>query len=158
MNLPTLMLLTAGLLAGQDTKKEDLAKKDLEKLQGNWQLVAVEENGEKLPSNTNEKTIFQVKDDKWSLQGIGGKITLDPTQKPKAIDGTWEVENTNIKELCKAIYDLDGDKLRVAYLRMEKAGGGEADFSKDRPKDFSMKPVDDKTKPHLRVLFFERVK
>jgi|SRR5579864_195600 len=163
MNAPTLFLLAACFVPGQEPTKADLAKKDLEKLQGDWRLVAMEQNGVKEDNFPKESEIlFRVKGAKYSSRSNDqawqemGELKLDPRQKPNAMDATW-VEGDN-KDLAKAIYEIDGDKLRVAYLREERMGGAQAAFCDERPKDFKMKPVEDKKEPHLRVLFFERVK
>ncbi|HEV3146364.1 MAG TPA: TIGR03067 domain-containing protein [Gemmataceae bacterium] len=162
MNPSTFLLLVASLFPSQEPSKDDLAKKDLEKLQGDWKLVAVEQNGVKIEGNASAPdTLFRVEKTKYSTNTYQpwqeiGELKLDPTQKPKAMDATWN-EGQN-KEVAKAVYDLDGDKLRVAYLRVERMGGAQALFADERPKDFKTKPVEDKTEPHLRVLYFERVK
>ena len=161
MNPTTFLLLAVGLFPGQEPTKDELAKKDMEKLQGEWRLVAIEQNGVREDAASSD-ILFRVKDAKYSSRTKDqdwqplGELKLDPTQKPKAMDASWaEGEN---KELAKAIYEIDGDKLRIAYLREERMGGAQAVFSDERPKDFKMKPVEDKKEPHLRVLYLERVK
>jgi uncharacterized protein (TIGR03067 family) len=164
MNPCALLLLAVSLFLGQEPTKDELAKKDLEKLQGDWLLVAMEQNGEKSewkPGN-GDPLYFRVKNAKYySRSGEQnwmemGELKLDPTQKPKTMDVTWKEGEQ--KELAKAIYEIDGDKLRVAYLREERMGGAQSVFADERPKDFKTKPVEDKKEPHLRVLYFERVK
>jgi uncharacterized protein (TIGR03067 family) len=161
MNPTTLLLLAVSFFPGQEPTKDELAKKDLEKLQGDWRLVAMEQNGLKEDAAGSE-LLFRVKGAKYSSRSGDqdwqqmGELKLDATQKPKAMDATWDQPNE--KELAKAIYEIDGDKLRVAYLREERMGGAQSVFADERPKDFKMKPVEDKKEPHLRVLFFERVK
>jgi len=163
MNPCTWILLAASFCPTQEPSKEELIKKDVSKLQGDWRLVALEQNGVKTDSfPAGSELLFRVKDAKYSSRSDNGpwqhmgELKLDPTQKPKAMDVTFgEGER---KELAKAIYEIDGDKLRLAYLREERMGGAEAVFSDERPKDFKMKPVEDKKEPHLRVLYLERVK
>jgi uncharacterized protein (TIGR03067 family) len=164
MNASTLLLLAASFFPSQEPTKDDLAKKDLEKLQGEWRLVAMEQNGlkeDQIPEGS-EASLFRVKGAKYSIRSNKhswqdiGELKLDPTQKPKAMDATW-LEGDQ-KELAKAIYEIDGDKLRVAYLREERMGGAQSVFTDERPKEFKMKPVEDKKEPHLRVLYLERVK
>ena len=163
MNLSTLILLAASICPAQEPSKDELIKKDLAKIQGDWRLTAMEQNGAKSEENpTGPGTLFRVSGTKYSTRSGTeswqelGELKLDPTQKPKAMDATFgEGER---KELAKASYEIEGDKLRVAYLREERMGGADAVFSDERPKDFKMKPVEDKKEPHLRVLYFERVK
>ena len=163
MNPTTLLLLAVSLFPGQEPTKDELAKKDMEKLQGEWRLVAIEQNGVKedqFPAGSEIR--FRVKGAKYSSK-LGedpwhdiGELKLDPTQKPKAMDATW-LEGDQ-KEIAKAIYEIDGVKVRIAYLREERMGGAQSVFSDERPKDFKMKPVEDKKEPHLRVLYLERAK
>jgi RNA polymerase sigma factor (sigma-70 family) len=95
---------------------EDAAKADLEKLQGTWRLVAVEEAGKPLPpANFGRNT-------HWDFSGITGKftsgmrvmsgtVTLDPTKDPKWIDLTLGKDF-----VLQGIYELKGDTLRVFLL------------------------------------------
>jgi uncharacterized protein (TIGR03067 family) len=144
-------------------KPADDAKQDLQALQGTWRLAAGEENGEegKVGKDDPAQFYFRLKGTVLSIgDGKGeyeeaGTVRLDPAKKPKAMDVAWK-EKGKEAEKAKAIYELDKDKLKVAYLRLEK-DNGDAIFSEERPTGFKQKPVDSKRKPHLRVLFLERV-
>jgi uncharacterized protein (TIGR03067 family) len=105
------------------------AKGEADRMPGTWKVVSAEDSGRKTPEEL-------IKDLKWTITRdaisykVGSKTTrwaykLDPTKKPKWID-LVEGERTRL-----AIYDLDGDTLRVCF-----AEGS----SKERPTAFESKP------------------
>lgn len=93
-------------------KKADTAKTDLERLQGIWSTVWVEQAGRRSKS----ALVFMVDGKRACLQGsdfeMQGGLYLDPTAKPKAFD--LAMSTTTIE----GIYSLEGDTLRLCY------GGG----------------------------------
>lgn len=124
-----LAVLAIGLLLGADDKK-DAAKKDLDALQGEWTLASGERNGEKIPEDVAKSLKRTVQGNKSTVTRDGetlaqGTVTLDPTQKPKAIDVKLEGADTVIK----GIYELSGDTFKICY-----GGPGE-----ERPKEFTAK-------------------
>jgi uncharacterized protein (TIGR03067 family) len=159
MMLFSLMVLTTTLL-GADAAKEDQAKNELDKLQGEWALLAIDNNGTEnklMPDDVAFKLkgeVLSVKSSKGEY-GKYAKIRLDPTKKPKAMDVTV---TEGQEELAKCIYELDGDNLKVAYLRTENKSSGEGIFADQRPSSFKMKPVDSPQRPHLRILVLKRIK
>src|SRR5579864_2429707 len=118
----TRYLVTAGVaglvLAAAPAPKEDDAKKEVEKLQGKWQCVSVEEQGEtdtgdhlkKLALTFNKDTVALKEGDQVIMKGT---FTLDPSKKPKALDVTvTETENgTNKGKVLLAIYEVDKEGL-----------------------------------------------
>jgi uncharacterized protein (TIGR03067 family) len=129
---PRMMLvLVAGLLVAADAK--DDAKKELEKLQGDWVMVSSERNGEALPDEQVKALRRTIKDDEFTVTRDNetvakGKFTVDPSKSPKTIDVTI-TEGDNTDKTMKGIYEIDGDNYKVCF----------APFSKDRPKEFSSK-------------------
>jgi uncharacterized protein (TIGR03067 family) len=158
MTARILLVALVGLLLAADSPT-DAAKRDLEKLQGEWRLVALEENGEEHLLRDSQ-VYFRLKGDVFSIRSgddefkEAGTLRLDPGKKPPTMDGVWK--EGELKEDFKSIYELERDRLKVAYLRVEIDGSGY--FAKERPSGFKMKPVDFKKMPHLRVLVLERVK
>ena len=72
---------------------DDAAKKDLEKFQGNWQLISAERDGKTTPQEDAKKITLTIQGNKFVLRKDAviiseGKMTLDPTKKPKEIDET----------------------------------------------------------------------
>jgi uncharacterized protein (TIGR03067 family) len=116
MNLHGAVLLTAGalVLAGGEP---DPVKKELANLQGTWQTVSVEIDGEPLRGGFKGDRM-EIKGEGFllvsRLGNVGGVLKVDPTKRPKTIDTETIVgENKGTKAL--GIYVLDGDKLTVCY-------------------------------------------
>ena len=100
---------------------------DQQKLQGKWDIVSFEYNGN--PVEFMKEAVREFKDARYSLMPkmgdvIEGSIKLDADKKPKEID--LEVSGRTLK----GIYDLDGDMLKLSY----SLTGGE------RPTEFVSKP------------------
>jgi uncharacterized protein (TIGR03067 family) len=126
-----LLVLIAGVLVAADAK--DDAKKDLEKLQGNWVMVSGERNGEALPDEQIKALKRTIKDEEFTVMRDSetlakGKFTIDPSKSPKTIDVTI-TEGDNKDKKMLGIYEIDGDNYKVCF----------APFDKDRPKEFSSK-------------------
>jgi RNA polymerase sigma-70 factor (ECF subfamily) len=96
-----------------------------EKLQGNWQVVAVERGGQRQP---NEGMRLTFAGDKMILFAPGIQTpamnyVLDPSQTPKTID-----VNAPAGGVWRGIYELNGDSMQLC-LNQSAAGG-------DRPTAF----------------------
>jgi uncharacterized protein (TIGR03067 family) len=155
MRTRTLGVLGFGLLlaaitpviAAGDTKEEAI-KKDRQMYEGTWQIVSLEVNGEKSKDDDARKiTVINEADGKWTIE-VEGKVVLrgtskiDPTRKPKEIDLT-PTEGDSKGKTALGIYEV-GDKTRKVCI---------AEFSKERPTEFSSKPGSG----HILAVF-ERVK
>jgi uncharacterized protein (TIGR03067 family) len=105
-----LLVLPAALLLAAEAA--DDAKKDLEKLQGEWVMAALEVDGKLVPEEKLQGTILTIKGDKYIVAVKDSKhevtIKLDPSQKPKAIDMSFP-DGTNLPKIGKGIYKIDGD-------------------------------------------------
>jgi RNA polymerase sigma-70 factor (ECF subfamily) len=106
--------------------KEDTIQADKERLQGVWVPVKAIINGK--ASDPNDKMVHSLTlifDDNVAAFWDGkGPYTLAPEKKPKQLD--IEVHRKDRKELVQAIYQFDGDRLVVSWMK----GSGE------RPPDF----------------------
>jgi uncharacterized protein (TIGR03067 family) len=137
MHRRTLLLALAavlGLTLAAGAADDDAVKKEVEKFQGSWSAVSLEQDGQRAPAQalTSVKLIF--KGDEY-IQKMGDRIVergtqkLDPTKKPKWMDVTVAEsaqEDTKGKvQLC--IYELEGDTLRICAA---------AHGSKERPTKF----------------------
>src|SRR5437016_7033833 len=102
--LPVALLTAAG--------PADEAKKDLDKLQGEWVMAALEVDGKPVPEEKLRGTTLTIKGDKYitSVKDTKHEVTikLDPSQKPKAIDMSFP-DGTNAPKVGKGIYKVDGD-------------------------------------------------
>jgi uncharacterized protein (TIGR03067 family) len=108
----------------------DAAKKDQEKLQGEWTLASGQREGQDFPEELVKSLKRTMKDDTFTITRDGealakGKFKLDPTKKPKAIDISLDTSDMSVK----GIYELEGDTFKLCY-----AAPGE-----DRPKEFVSK-------------------
>jgi uncharacterized protein (TIGR03067 family) len=124
-----IVIAAVALCLGADAPKDE-AKKDQEKLQGDWVLASGERDGEKLPEDLVKSLKRSVTGDKATVSRDGealakGTFTLDPSKKPRAIDVKLEGSD----QAVQGIYEIDGDTFRMCYA----APGGE------RPKEFATK-------------------
>jgi uncharacterized protein (TIGR03067 family) len=127
-------LLTAVLVfaAGDDKKS------DVDKLQGTWVAVAIENDGKKVPEERVKNVKMVFKDDTMSITTGGpgrqpppALYKLDEKKKPRTIDitaggrdGSGKTDNA-----LPGIYDLDADTLKIC-LGLP---------GKDRPTELSAK-------------------
>jgi uncharacterized protein (TIGR03067 family) len=102
-------------------------------LDGDWNVVALEVDGQRMPAGMLEAAHIVVEGDRFQSLGMGavyeGTLKLDPSANPKAFDLTFtagpEKGNTAL-----AIYELDGDDWKLC---LTTRGG-------DRPKRFATAP------------------
>jgi uncharacterized protein (TIGR03067 family) len=125
-----LLIAIVGLVIGADNK-EDAAKKDLQRLEGDWVMVSGEQEGEKLPEQMIKESRLTMKGNthtvKFGEETMKGTHKLDPTKKPKTIDA--QHEGSSKDQTMLGIYELKGDEFKVCF----SAPG------KDRPTEFTSK-------------------
>jgi uncharacterized protein (TIGR03067 family) len=101
----------------------DAAKKDLQKLQGEW--VCEYEKGHKLIYVFKDDTL-QMYDEKKNNAGKFA-VVLDPSKKPKNIDLYAILAGMKTSKALPSIYELTGDTLKFR-------------IGSKRPTDFKEKP------------------
>jgi uncharacterized protein (TIGR03067 family) len=111
--------------------QDDLAKKDLDRLQGVWRLTSLVSDGKPIPEK-DVKGVITIKANKWIEVDSGGTtvestIKLDPSKKLKAIDIT-PLSGHDKGLLYLGIYSIEGDTLKI-YV---KNAGGDT----ERPNEF----------------------
>jgi uncharacterized protein (TIGR03067 family) len=105
---------------------DDKAKSDKELLQGTWNALSGERDGEKLNEfqlKNWEQMVF--KDDKFTREGSEkkeGTFAIDPKKEPKEIDLNLTVKGQ--AATWQGIYELKGDTLKLAL----KPGGRPTEF------------------------------
>lgn len=91
-------------------KKADAAKTDLDRLQGIWSVVSIEQGGK---PRKLEKAVFMVDGKRACWQTgdseIQGGLYLEPTAKPKTFDLAMSTRT------IEYIYSLEGDTLRLCH-------------------------------------------
>jgi uncharacterized protein (TIGR03067 family) len=120
MRLPLLLILSVGFLVGAEKPLGHAVKKDLEKLQGKWDLVSAEMNGKDVTNFGKNSFSMMIKDRKLLLEFGGNKLDLefqlDPTKVPKEITFTTSGSGKSFY----GIYAIDGGKLKLSWLQVGK--------------------------------------
>lgn len=108
------------------TGQDEQSRKDHAALQGEWDLVSAESNGESPPPGLLDGAKFVFSGDKLTLLGKEGTFNLDARKDPRQID----FNRGKTRQI--GIYDLRGDSLKLCV--------GPSD---DRPKEFKTMPRTD---------------
>jgi uncharacterized protein (TIGR03067 family) len=89
-------------------------KSDLEQLQGDWALMEMVANGEKLPDEARSNIKLKIKDNQYFLetgdQPSQGSFKLTERGNPRLMDAT-----TQGGDELAAIYEISGDTFKVCY-------------------------------------------
>ena len=114
-----LVLLSA--CAGKGTDAQSV--QDRAALEGEWEIVSAESNGEPPPPGLLAGARFAFSGDKSTLMGKEARVELDATRTPRQIDFIYG------KSRQIGIYELDGDNFKLCV--------GPSD---DRPTEFKTRP------------------
>lgn len=118
------LVLTVGVSAEEQ-------KTNKEKLQGTWQVVRHEAEGEELPKELSQASRWTFTADRYIGKSpereYRGSFTLDPAKKVKEID--LQPDDGDRKPL-QGIYKMDGDELTICFALQGQA----------RPTEFVTKP------------------
>jgi RNA polymerase sigma factor (sigma-70 family) len=96
---------------GANRGQEEAIKEELKRLQGPWKRLDCQ---------------LVIEGDKYSFSGLSGTLRIDPTRKPKWIEGTF---GDGQKPRLYGIYELDGSTLKLSWKL--------TDDPEDRPTDIS---------------------
>jgi uncharacterized protein (TIGR03067 family) len=91
---------------------------DADALDGTWLPSAAELGGKPFPEEVRKTIKLVIQDDKYTVtvgkQVDQGTVKLNPSAKPKELDITG-TDGPNKGKTILAIYERDGDTLRVCY-------------------------------------------
>jgi uncharacterized protein (TIGR03067 family) len=118
----TLSVLLVVFLLGADAK-DDAVKKDLDKMQGTWNIVSLVADGKEAPARELKIISLTIKGDQSTFVNgdkmSKGTYKLDPSKQPKALDIVLTEGSAKGKTLF-AIYDFEGEQLRICYHLKER--------------------------------------
>ena len=111
------MLVSILSLAGALTTLAADDSADIKNIQGSWLPVKAELGGGPMKDEVLKKITLKLESGKYEVSAENvdkGTYMLDTAAKPKTIDiiGT---EGPNVGKKIPAIYELDGDTLRICY-------------------------------------------
>ncbi len=125
--------LMVGLVAAADAPREEAARAELKRLEGQWQLIDAERDGKPIPADDFKTERVAIKGDQLTIT-VRGKfrqrstLTVDPTTRPRGIArAVTEGAFKGKKEV--GIYELKGDTLRLCWVSADR----------ERPKAFTSK-------------------
>jgi uncharacterized protein (TIGR03067 family) len=128
------IILLGVVFLGSPQGGQDVLKKEMARLDGEWSMVSGEADGQAMPADIaktgkriakgGETTILF--GDKVFLKA---KYTIDPTKKPKTIDYMMTEGFTKGKTQL-GIYEIDDDTVKFCFAAPDK----------ERPTEFTSKP------------------
>jgi uncharacterized protein (TIGR03067 family) len=130
MRIAAIALFACALVARADDKDE------LKKLEGTWDVVALEVAGKEVPKGKGAPEKLVVRGGTMAGFGPEIKLTTDATKKPKWLNMTFTRDGMD--RTVNAIYELTGDELKIC-LPMAPAKGSGKFFENKRPADFEIK-------------------
>ena len=124
---PAALVAICALLFSQNTRADDAKA-----MEGTWKVESAEAGGKKIESEDLMTLVVKITGARYEVRikdkVDAGTLALDEKQTPKTMDAT-DTEGDDVGKVVNAIYELNGDTLRVCY----PLDGGE------RPKEFATK-------------------
>ena len=118
------VILMAAATPAQDAKKE------LDKLQGEWTMASLETRGKKAQDEAVKGFKLTIKGNEWNVQRANGKgnmatFKIDPSKNPKTLDLIFKLGEKEM--VSRGIYKLEVDTLTLCRVTEKDTA---------RPKDF----------------------
>lgn len=134
-----MICLATLVLAPAWADENEVVKKDLAQLQGEWSMVSGSADGQPMPEAMLKHMKRVCKGDETTTTSAGqlffkARFTIDPSKKPKTIDYDMLEGFTKGKKQL-GIYEVEGDTFRACF---GKPGA-------ERPTDFTSKAGDGRT-------------
>jgi uncharacterized protein (TIGR03067 family) len=134
MKWTMLGVVALSFLASASEAKDDVAKKDLDKLAGKWVMSSLEIDGKEVPEDKLKGTTLEIKGDKYTVKTKDEThevtLKLDPNKNPKEIDMIFPNGN-ELPKVRKGIYEIGEDTFKICR--------GQADDA-ERPREFGTWP------------------
>jgi uncharacterized protein (TIGR03067 family) len=132
--LPMAALLLGALVVLRGSAQQGDTGQELARFEGNWDLVAIEADGTKVPDEVVKGSKLTFKGNTFTFQGgevsRNGTFKIDPSRKPAAIDITVALGEGGGNGVQPAIYSFrDADTLLICGSQP----------GKDRPTEFDTK-------------------
>ncbi len=132
MNWINLLVVGSFFALPTDLPPTSTVKSELERFQGSWSAVSVQNvDGTQMSAADLKETQLIVKGDRFTLKvkqsTITGTFSIEPSQSPKAIDVILDTKEGEKPANLKGIYQIEGET-RKSFFAMP----GES-----RPKEFS---------------------
>ena len=118
MGFTALVLVAAGFLAPADAPTRGGPETDRERLQGTWQVVSLESEGEKGPEEVARALKYRFRGERLTIDPAEPganqefRYRLDPGKDPKAIDLTV-TKGRDAGKTLRGIYLLGRDSLKI---------------------------------------------
>ncbi|HEY2783663.1 MAG TPA: TIGR03067 domain-containing protein [Fimbriiglobus sp.] len=107
-----------GLLTAAEPQDKKKVNEGAKAMNGTWELTSGEVGGKKFPDSVVKTLTLILKDGNYTVKSPGpddtGTVHYDETKKPKELDVKGE-EGPNKGKSYPAIYELDGDTLKICY-------------------------------------------
>lgn len=140
MNRLLLLSLVAEFLVAANgsqnrATENEATQKDLQRIQGTWQLTDGQYDGKEYSLLRINETQIVFKGNRYTIPNSdvvfrrGGTFKLDATTKPRQIDFI-PAEDLDAGKTFRGIYEVDGDTYKVCF----------APPGKERPKEFVSQP------------------
>jgi uncharacterized protein (TIGR03067 family) len=118
-----MVLLSAGFLMAADAKKDD-PKDLLKKLDGNWQVISLEVDGQKTSADETKLFKVTIKNGSYTLKNQDntvneGTLKIDASKKPMTIDITPK-KGDNAGKVMPGIIEIEGDTQKVCFVGPDK--------------------------------------
>jgi uncharacterized protein (TIGR03067 family) len=128
------LVLTSTLVARAEDSSDQKKHADEVALQGDWLPIKAELAGKPMPDEVLKTISLKLTKNEYDVQVAGkpdkGTWSIDPEAKPKAMT-VKGVKGPNAGKTFPAIYEFDGDTLRICYDLSGKA----------RPTEFKSTPA-----------------
>jgi len=127
--------LVVGALLAADVSENEANTKDVQQLQGTWQLTAGEYDGKRYSELQVKQSQIVFDGNRYSVPAsdVGfsqtGTIKIDATTKPKRLEFS-PAQDPDMGKTFLGIYELEGDTYKVCFALP----------GKERPKEFVSEP------------------